>query len=77
MYTAPHFLYAPQAVADSVIGMDPNPDLHTPIVWDIEPVFNLIINLTNSVVCQTSGTTLEVNFRLQVAIPMYRDKIAM
>lgn len=44
MYSAPHFLYAPQAVADSVVGMDPNPDLHTPIVWDIEPVFNLIIN---------------------------------
>uniref|UniRef100_A0A914V2F0 Uncharacterized protein n=1 Tax=Plectus sambesii TaxID=2011161 RepID=A0A914V2F0_9BILA len=56
IFSAPHFYYAPPEVVNSISGLNPNPDLHTPAVFDIEP---------------TSGTPMEGLFRLQVSFPMY------
>ncbi|CAJ0954884.1 unnamed protein product, partial [Mesorhabditis belari] len=58
MYSPPHFLYSPQQVIDSVYGMNPDPDLHRPFLYDHEPY---------------SGQVMQVRARLMVSTPMMRE----
>ncbi|CAJ0576134.1 unnamed protein product, partial [Mesorhabditis spiculigera] len=55
MYSPPHFLYSPQQVIDTVVGMNPDPELHRPFLYDHEP---------------HSGQAMRVQVRLMVSTPM-------
>ncbi|KAH7689654.1 CBN-SCAV-4 protein, partial [Aphelenchoides avenae] len=54
----PHFYSAPPMVTDSVIGIEPHPEIHDMGYFDIQPEL---------------GSTLHANFRTQLNIPVYRN----
>ncbi|CAJ0592632.1 unnamed protein product [Cylicocyclus nassatus] len=54
MYSPPHFLYSPQTVIDSVVGLNPNNETHSPMIYSHEPY---------------SGTITGVFYRLMVSMP--------
>lgn len=43
LWSTPHFVYSPQAVVDTVVGMNPDLSIHQPMVYDHEPVNIYII----------------------------------
>uniref|UniRef100_A0A915EKH2 Scavenger receptor class B member 1 n=1 Tax=Ditylenchus dipsaci TaxID=166011 RepID=A0A915EKH2_9BILA len=54
----PHFAYSPAEVYESVDGLKPDLELHTPMSYHYEPV---------------TGSPLSINVRFQTSLPIYRN----
>ncbi|CAB3407166.1 unnamed protein product [Caenorhabditis bovis] len=58
IYSAPHYLFSPREVFETVVGMKPNAELHDPMIYSHEPY---------------SGTVVEVINRMQVNMPVIKS----
>uniref|UniRef100_A0A1I7ULZ9 CD36 family protein n=2 Tax=Caenorhabditis tropicalis TaxID=1561998 RepID=A0A1I7ULZ9_9PELO len=58
VYSPPHFLFSPDEVRNTVVGMSPDPEKHEPMIYYHETY---------------SGTTLKVTNRLQVNMPVIKS----
>ncbi|WKY16419.1 hypothetical protein Q1695_001232 [Nippostrongylus brasiliensis] len=56
----PHFLWSPPEVQNNVIGLKPDPALHHPGLFDIQPV---------------TGSTVNARFRMQLSVPIYNNPL--
>ncbi|GMT21631.1 hypothetical protein PFISCL1PPCAC_12928 [Pristionchus fissidentatus] len=62
LWSTPHFLYSPQAVVDSVVGLHPSVERHKPMIYDYEPM---------------SGLVSQVSYRAQINMPFFSNKYVL
>uniref|UniRef100_A0A8L8Q4H4 DUF4773 domain-containing protein n=1 Tax=Heligmosomoides polygyrus TaxID=6339 RepID=A0A8L8Q4H4_HELPZ len=55
----PHFLWSPPEVQDNTYGLHPDPELHDPATFDIQPL---------------TGSTVNGQFRMQLSVPIYNNQ---
>ncbi|GMS96680.1 hypothetical protein PENTCL1PPCAC_18855, partial [Pristionchus entomophagus] len=62
IWSTPHFVYSPQTVVDSIVGVHPDRVLHQPMVYDHEPM---------------SGLITQVAYRAQINMPFFVNDYVM
>lgn len=65
----PHFVYSPEHVTKSMVGLAPDPVKHEGGRFSVQPV-----SKTKKRSLQLTGATVRAFFRMQLSIPLYVDQ---